>query len=148
MVLGQMIRFNSGGISHGQGLASGLNPEDIRQVEARTKKVMQRAGKIPMKSSAQAVMNAAKLASFMENQNELINQQIDHQSRQISAALNNREAAIKFAGTKMKAEQTWQQQGAKLQEMMLQHRLATGVIQSESVGTQQAYAKQSVFDSL
>ena len=148
MVLGQAIKFNSGGITHGAGLASGLNPEDIRQVEARTKKVMQRAGKMPLKASAQGVMNSAKLAAFMENQNDLINQQIGHQERQITAALNNRDAAIKFAGTKMKAEQRWQQQGAQLQEMMLQHRLATGVIQSESVGTQQAYAKQSAFDAL
>lgn len=148
MVLGQMIRFNSGGISHGQGLTSGLNPEDIRAVEARTKKIMQRAGKIPMKSSAQSVMNAAKLASFMETQNNLIGQQLSHQERQIKAALANRDAAIKFAGTKMKAEQAYQEQGLRLQELMLQHRLATGVIQSESVGTQQAYAKQSHFDAL
>jgi hypothetical protein len=48
----------------------------------------------------------------------------------------------------MRAEQTWQQQGQQLQEMQLQYRLATGVIQSESVGTQQAYAKQSAIDSL
>lgn len=148
MVLGQMIRFSSGGISHGQGLVSGLNPDDIRAVEARTKKVMQRAGKMPQKSSAQSVMNAAKLASFMENQNDLINQQLSHQDRQIKASLANRDAAIKFAGSKMKAEQTWQEQGARLQEMQLQHRLATGVIQSESVGTQQAYSRQSALDSL
>lgn len=148
MVLGRLVPFNSSGISHGQGLASGLNPDDIRAVEARTKKVMQRAGRMPMKASAQSVMNAAKLAKFMETQNDLINQQISHQERQIKASLDNRSAAIKFASTKMRAEQTWQQQGQQLQEMQLQYRLATGVIQSESVGTQQAYAKQSAIDSL
>ena len=148
MVLGQMIRFNSGGIVHGGGLASGLKADDIRAVEARSKKVMQRVGKIPMKSSAQSVINAAKLASFMEAQNELINQQLSHQERQFKAALANREAAIKFTGNRMKAEQAWQEQGVRLQELQLQHRLVTGVIQSESVGTQQAYVRQSAFDAL
>jgi hypothetical protein len=148
MVLGQAIKFSGGGIGYGKGLASGLNPEDMRQVEARAKKVMTRAGKIPMKSSAQSVLNAAKVASFMENQNELIKQELDMKGRQINAALDNREAAINFVGVKMKAEQRYQQQGAKLQEMTLRHRLETGVIQSESVGTQQAYVKQSRIDTL
>lgn len=148
MVLGQAIRFQSSGIAHGQGLASGLNPEDIRAVEARTKKVMQRAGKMPLKSSAQSVMNAAKLASFMETQNDLINQEIQQRQRQMDAALQNRDAAIKFAASNMKGEQKFQQQGLHFQELQLQHRLVTGVIQSQSVGTQQAYSKQSAFDAL
>lgn len=148
MVLGQAIKFTGNGISHGTGLASGLNPEDISAVTNRTKKVMQRAGKMPMKATAQQIINTAKVASFMETQNNLINQQISQQERQLNAALANRDAAIKFAATRMKAEQRYQQQGATLQDLMLQHRLATGVIQAESVGTQQAYTRQSAIDSL
>lgn len=148
MVLGQTIKFNSGGIAHGSGLASGLDPTDIKQIDARTKKTMQRAGKIPLKGSAQNVMNAAKLAAFMENQNSLIKQELQHKGRQINAALANRDAAIDFAAVRMKGEQRWQEQGARLQELILQHRLATGVTQSESMGTQQAYKAQSAFDAL
>jgi hypothetical protein len=148
MVLGQTIKFNSGGIAHGAGLASGLDPTDIRQVEARAKKTLQRAGKIPLKGSAQNVMNAAKLATFMEKQNTLIKQELQHKGRQINAALNNRDAAIDFAAVRMKGEQRWQEQGARLQELILDHRLATGVTQSESMGAQQAYKAQSAFDLL
>lgn len=148
MVLGQVIKFNSSGVSYGSALASGLDPTDISAVEARTKKVMQRSGKMPMKASGQSVINAAKRASFMETQNELINQQIQHQERELNAGLANRDAAIKFAGTRMKAELKYQQQGQHLQELILQHRLATGVVQAESVGTQQGYTKQSRFANL
>lgn len=142
MVLGRTlgIKYSTSGIASGMQLASGMAVDDIEQLNKRAKKLMATAGKIPVNASPEDILKTAQLAKFMKDQKDLITQQLEKQGEQLDAIVATRDAAIRFTAKKMNAEQKFQEQGATLQELQLKHRLATGITQSESIGTQMAYS--------
>lgn len=146
-MLGNIIKYRNSGISHGGALATGIDPENVTQVQQRAKGIIRKSGQMPVKSSAQNVMNQAGSAQFLEDQADLIGEEVSHRSRQIRAAVKLYGTATKFAGERMRAEEAYQQIGQAHHKQVMGHRLKTGVIQSESEGTHNAYS-HSVIDSM
>lgn len=144
-MLGNIIRYSNSKVSRGGALATGVDPENVTQVQQRAKGIIRKSGKMPVKSSAQKVMNQAGSAQFLEDQADLIVEEANHKTRQIKAAIKLYGAATKFAGERMKAEEAYQKIGQAHHKQVMGHRLKTGVIQSESEGTHNAYSR-SVID--
>lgn len=147
-MLGGIIKYNTGGISHGSSLASGVNPEDITQTNNQIKGVMRTAGKVPHKTSPQAIMNDAQKGQFFKDQSKLLKTHLKVKQEQTDSALDVRDTVIEHAIHGMKAEQRFQKQSQRLSHAQYDHRLNVGITQAQSEGTRQAYDQQSVFDSM
>lgn len=148
MVLGGMIKFNAGDITHGQGLASGVNVEDINSAKRFATTAMRNGAKLPQKATAQTVMNNARKAASMQANAELVKQLSEQKLAQVDAGLEILATAEAHSEGMMKREQRFQQLMDKFGRAQLNHRLTTGVHQSESLGHHQAYVRGSAFDAL
>lgn len=148
MVLGGIIKFKAGDLFHGQGLGSGVNVEDINLAKRFATTTMRNGAKLPLKATAQTVMNNARKAAAMKANGELVKQLSEQKLAQVDAGLDMLATAESHSESMMKREQRYQQIMDKFGRSQLNHRLTIGVLQSESLGHHQAYARQSAFDSL
>lgn len=147
-MLGSVIKFNAGDISYGSGLASGVNVEDINSAKRFATTTMRNGAKLPLKATAQTVMNNARKAANMQANADLVKQLSEQKLAQVDAGLEMLATAESHSEGMMKREQRFQQIMDKFGRAQLNHRLTTGVHQSESLGHHQAYARGSAFDAL
>lgn len=148
MVLGGMIKYNAGDITHGAGLASGVNIENLDLAKKHVRHFIKIGAKMPLKVSAQSVINASNKVAEMEENVQRAKQFSDARLSQVSAALDYLTVAESHAEGMMKHEQRYQQIGAKFAQAQRMHRLSTGIIQAEDLGRHNANVRNSVFDSL
>ncbi|HEY9748377.1 MAG TPA: hypothetical protein V6C63_06855 [Allocoleopsis sp.] len=148
MVLGAVIKFNSGGIANGAGLASGVNIDNLATVQKFAQSRMKQAGKLSIKATAQTVFSAAKIAGAMEGNAELVRDLSQQKIRQARAGIQILQAGMSHDEAMMQIEEQYQDLMDKHGRKRLQHRYKTGLNQSESVGYHEAYSRGSSFDSM
>lgn len=148
MVLGQMIKFNSGGVSHGSGLASGVNIENVSQAQKYVQGIMKRSGKFPASASAQTVMNGDKITDAMKANAKFLKDMVKVRLEQVDAGLEVLEANVGMDEGLAQREIRYQQIMDRHTRNKLDSRYQQGRIQSANEGNFTAYTKQSRFDLL
>jgi hypothetical protein len=148
MVLGSMIKFSGAGIATGAGLASGVNIDNLPTVQKFAQSRMKAAGKLPIRASAQSVINAAKLAGAMEGNAELVKDLSQQKIRQARAGIEILSAGMTHDEAMMAIEEKYQELMDKHGRKRQSHRYKVALNQSESVGYHEAYTRESSFDSM
>ena len=148
MVLGRLIKYNSSGITHGTGLASGINVQNVTHGQQYYKKVVQRAGKPVKNASAQTVMDANKVANAMTANAGFANDLVKVKLNQMDAGLEILKANVALDEGITQRETQYQQIMDKYGRNQLQARYQQGMIQSGNEGHHSAYVKASRFADL
>jgi hypothetical protein len=148
MVLGRMIKFNSSGISHGSGLASGVDIQNTFKAQGYVQKVMRRSGKMPSSASPQSVMNTRKITDAMKANAQFLKDLAKAKLEQVDAGLEVLEASIQLDEGMAQRETRYQQIMDRHSRNHLDSRYQQGLIQSGNEGNHVAYARQSHLDAL
>jgi hypothetical protein len=148
MVLGGFIKFNSSGITHGSGLASGVEIENVIQAQSYAQKIMKRCGKMPKVASAQTVMNADKVADTMKANAKFLKDLVKVKLEQVDAGLEVVEASVAMDEGLAQRETRYQQIMDRHGRNRLDTRYQQGRIQSANEGNYAAYIKKSAIDLL
>lgn len=148
MVLGARIRYNASGITHGSGLASGVDVQNVPKAQQFAQKIMRKSGKMPRNASAQSVMDADKLADAMKRNAKFLSDLAAAKLEQVDAGLDVLEASVKMDEGLQKRETRYQQIMDRHSRNTLEERYVQGRIQAANEGNHQAYVKNSIFDAL
>lgn len=142
------VKFNNQGITHGSGLASGIDVQNARQGEEFAKKIMRGCGKMPKHASAQTVMNASAAASNMKASAGFVKDMVKYKLEQVDAGLEVFEAHVAMDEGLQQRETKYQQIQDRHSRSKLDARYQQGLIQAGNQGNYQAYTKVSRIDSL
>ena len=142
------IKFNGSGANYGTALASGIDPTDIRNMENSAKGLVKMGNRLKPKASPNQVLKMATIAQQQEDNNDLLAQESQQQVRVMKAGIQRLKIAQQHRKAVMGVEEDWQDTQSQLTRDLLKHRMALGMTQAESVGTQRAYSNSSPLDRL
>ena len=138
-MLGGFIKFNQSGAVYGAGLASGVDPTNISHIEKSSKGTMKTNNKLKLVNSPDAILKRATINQQLTDQNDLMKQASEVQIKGMRAAVERLRIGRQHRKAAMGIETDFQREMQGLTEDLLAFRMATGLIQAESVGTQKAY---------
>lgn len=134
-----LIKFNSSGANYGTALASGIDPTNIKSMESSAKGLVKMGTKLKPKASPNQVLKMATIAQQQEDNNDLLAQESQQQLRVMKAGVQRLKIAQQHRKGVMGVEEDWQDTQSVMTRDLLKHRMAIGMTQAESVGTQRAY---------
>jgi hypothetical protein len=146
-MLGGFITFNQSGTVYGAALASGVDPTNMAHIEKSAKGTIKTNSKLKLVNSPDTILKNATINRQLEVQNDLMKQASDVQIKGMRAAVERLRIGRQHRKAAMGIETDFQKEMAGVTEDLLAFRMATGMIQAESVGTQKAY-KSSRFAGL
>lgn len=146
-MLGNFVGFNNSGARFGSELESGVDPTSFSAMENSAKRLVKAGSILKPKVNPNRVLKTAQFASRMESQNDLLKQHSEQLLKLANAGVERLSIGANHASGMMNVEKRYQQVMSGHTDKVLQFRMATGLIQAESRGTQQAYST-SALDAL